>query len=245
MALDCIIIEDDPAYREYIISLAEKIPFLNISGRFANATEAAAHLVERDVDLIISDIEMGEVSGIEFIRSLKNPPQVIFLTSFPGYAIEGFDVNAIDYLVKPVTSGRLLKAVNKAYEQIKLLKGYASEKAADHMFVRTDAQYVKLKYDDIVYIEAYGDFVKIYTSLSPVIALVNLKNIEEQLPQNVFMRIHRSYIVNVSKIISLDNSQIKTTHYQLPVGKAYRDKIYASVIGSRLVKRFNDESEGT
>jgi two-component system, LytTR family, response regulator len=246
MTLNTLIIEDDLSYREYLIDLLQKIPNVSIIGGCADPAEATSLLSNGNIHLIISDIEMGEISGLDFIRSLNNAPMIIFITSFPSYALEGFDVNAIDYLVKPVTLGRLLKAVNKAHDQFiahQSSQGPRIQNQNDHFFIRTDSQYVKLNYEDVIYIEAYGDFVKIYTLNSHVIALVNLKNIEDQLPQTIFMRVHRSYIINISKIERIDNSEIIISTYTIPVSKAYRDKVYASVVGAKLVKRFNDDSD--
>lgn len=244
MNIDCLIIEDDPAEREFLVSLAQKIPQLGLIRSCSGAAEASGILATEHIDLIISDIEMGELSGIDFVRSLIKPPPVIFTTSFPGYAVDGFEVNAIDYVVKPVTLGRLMKAVNKAHEKIKQDKTDRNPAPGkDHFFIRTEAQYVKLKYDDVIYIEAYGDFVKIYTPVACTLALVNLKNIEDQLPAEIFMRVHRSFLVNITKIDNIDTSHIKALSYTIPISKAFRDKLHTSVVEVKLVKRFSDESQ--
>ena len=244
MKINCLIIEDDLIDRETILGFAGKIPSLHVLAACSNAIEANVYLASGDVELLFSDIEMADLSGLDLVKALKNPPPTIFITSFPNYAVEGFQVDAVDYLVKPITFERFLKAVNKASARV--TPRPALEKAVqmkdDHFFVRMEGHYVKLKYDDVIYIAAYGDFVKIYTPDATHIALVNLKSMEEQLPPSLFIRIHRSYLMNLSKIESIDSSEIKASQYTIPLGQIYKDKVYALVLDKRLVKRFSGGS---
>lgn len=245
MTINCLIIEDDPIYREMIRSFARKVPQLNVVATCASAQEALTHLLSGDVTLIFCDIRMDDLSGLEFIRSLQDPPFTVFITSFPDYAVEGFQVDAVDYIVKPVTFDRFLKAVNKV--QVRLgAEGLPNSQVIplkdDHFYIRTDGQYHRLKYEDVIFIEAYGDFTKIHTEKLQHICLVNLKNLEEQLPRAVFIRVHRSYLVNISRIDSVDNTEIRAMQFTIPIGTRYKDGVYATVVEKKLVRRFSQDS---
>ncbi len=245
MTINCLIIEDDIIYRETIRGFASKIPSLHVVATCASAMEANVYIASGQIALLFSDIEMADLSGLDFIRALKNPPYIIFITSFPNYAVEGFQVEAIDYLVKPVTFDRFLKAVNKVESVLaadKMIGGGTLKVNDDHFFIRTDSQYLKLKYDEVVHVEAYGDFVKIHATHSTIVALVNLKNVEEQFPSSLFIRVHRSFLVNISKIDSLDNTEIRAQQHTIPLGQVYKDKVYASVVDKKLVRRFSEGS---
>lgn len=248
MKVNCLIIEDNPIDRETVLGFAKKVPCLNIVAVCSSAMEANTYLANGGVTLILSDIAMEEFSGLDFIRSLPNPPFVIFITSFPDYAVQGFQVDAVDYLVKPITFDRFLKAVNKAVARIQgenVTTQEVTEIKSDHFFIRVDGQYIKLKYDDVVYIEAHGDFIKINTVIGQHLVLVNLKNLEGQLPASLFMRVHRSYIVNLSHIDRIDNTDVVARQFTIPLGSIYREKVYASVVEKKLVKRFPDGSQET
>jgi two-component system LytT family response regulator len=235
--INCLIIEDDPIYRDIIFGYARKISSLNVIATCSNALEANDHLQGNNIKLMFSDIEIGDLSGLDFVRTLQKPPFIIFITSYPDYAVQGFHVDAVDYLVKPVTFERFLKAVNRAADRIKT-GDQSTQPEVDHFFVRVDNQHLKLRFDDVIFIEADGDFVRINTLNATHMVLVNLKNIEEQLPSSLFIRTHRSYVVNLSKIETLDNTEIKTTKGNIPLGKNFYENVYASVVDRKLVKRF-------
>lgn len=243
MKINCLIIEDNLIDREIILGFASKIPLLNVVATCSNVLEASTHVGTGKVDLILSDIEMADLSGLDFVKSLANPPYTIFITSFPGYAVEGFQVAAIDYLVKPITLERLLKAVTKVQAHMLKDKGVKGEEQADHFFIRADGQYVKLNYADVLYIEANADFTKIYTTTGRIMALVNLKNMEEQLPQKLFIRVHRSFLVNISKIERVDENTIIIARFSVPLGNVYKEKIY-KMVDKKLVSRFAEGSSG-
>ena len=242
--INCLIVEDDLIQREVILGYVKRIPDLHVVASCSSALEANTYLSSSSVSLLFSDIEMEDISGLDFLKTLQSPPLTIFVTSFPHYAVDGFLVDAVDYLVKPVMFDRFLKAVNKAKERLDGRRHEAESirTQEDHFFIRKEGQYLKLHYDDVVYIAAFGDFVKIFTSTENHLTLVNLKHIEEQLPASIFIRVHRSYLVNVMKIHALDGSEIKADHYAIPLGQSYKDQVYSFVVSKKLVKRFGVDS---
>ncbi len=247
MEINCLIVEDDPIHREVILGYVKRIPDLHLVASCASAIEANTHLSSSSISLLFSDIEMKDISGLDFLKTLKNPPLTIFITSFPHYAVDGFAADAVDYLVKPVMFDRFFKAVNKARTRLDSRGSNAIESISthdDHFFIRKDGRFVKLQYDEVVYISAFGDFVKIFTSIENHLTLVNLKHIEEQLPASMFIRVHRSYLVNVKKIDMLDGAEIKAGQYSIPLGQSYRDQVYAFVVDKKLVKRFGENPSG-
>lgn len=223
-----LIVDDEPLAREILESHASQIPDLDVLASCANALEANEIVQSEEVDLIFLDIQMPQISGLDWLKSLRNPPLVIFTTAFSEYAVEGFELNAVDYLLKPIAFDRFLKAVNKAKDQLKASK--PDVQASEHfMFVKADKKLVKVSFEDIVYIEGLKDYVIIRLEQDRVIPLQTMKSLEEKLPSNLFRRIHRSYIVNIQKIQALDGSMIEVTLKNqtklLPIGKNYRDDV--------------------
>lgn len=232
-----LIVDDEPLAREILESHASQIPDLEILASCANALEANEIVQSTDVDLVFLDIQMPQISGLDWLKSLRNPPLVIFSTAFSEYAVEGFELNAVDYLLKPIAFDRFLKAVNKAKDQLKAQK--QDLPASEHyMFVKADKKLVKVSFEDIVYIEGLKDYVIIRMEQDRVITLQTMKSLEEKLPSNLFRRIHRSYIVNIQKIQALDGSMIEVTLKNqtklLPIGKNYRDDVLEIIQQNRI-----------
>jgi DNA-binding LytR/AlgR family response regulator len=241
MEINTLIVDDEPLALDVLETYLQRMPELKLVKRCANAFEANEALSSHDVDLMFLDIQMPQLTGIDFIKTLKNPPLVIFTTAFPNYAIEGFELDAVDYLLKPISAERFMKAANKAIEQIKLRQSKQSADQIDEsefIFVKADKKYVKVRYDDIIYIEGLKDYVIIKLNSGRVITLQTMKSLEDKLPGKVFKRIHRSYIVNVDKINAivgnmvevLENSKAK----HLPIGKNYRDDLLDMVQRNKL-----------
>ncbi|MCF8236646.1 MAG: LytTR family DNA-binding domain-containing protein [Saprospiraceae bacterium] len=232
-----LIIDDEPLAREILESHAAQIPDLEVLASCANALEANEIVQSEEVDLVFLDIQMPQISGLDWLKSLRNPPLVIFSTAFSEYAVEGFELNAVDYLLKPIAFDRFLKAVNKAKDQLKSRKpeGLSSE---HYMFVKADKKLVKVSFEDIVYIEGLKDYVIIRLEQDRVITLQTMKSLEEKLPSTLFKRIHRSYIVNIQKIQALDGSMIevilKNQTKLLPIGKNYREEVLEIIQQNRI-----------
>ena len=243
--MNTLIIDDEPLALDVLETYISKMPELNLVARCSNALEANELLRKNQIDLIFLDIQMPQISGVDFIKALPNPPLFIFTTAFSNYAVEGYELNAIDYLLKPISMDRFMKAVNKAMEQFELRnKEDVSEAKAQELegveffFVKADKKLVKVKYDDILYIEGLKDYVIIRLEQGRVVTLQTMKSLEEKLPLSRFKRIHRSYIVSIDKIHAVDGTSVdvyeKGQIKQLPIGKNYRDEILEIVNKNKL-----------
>lgn len=237
-----IIVDDEPLALDVLETHIEKIPELNLVQRCNNALEANEALQKEDVDLMFLDIQMPQLTGIEFLKSLTKPPFVIFTTAFPNYAIEGFELDALDYLLKPISLERFMKAVNKAVDQIELQRKDGSAggtEGDDFIFVKADKKLIRVKYSDIIYIEGLKDYVIIRLEVGKrVITLQTMKSLEAKLPSKLFKRIHRSYIVGIDKIEAVIGNMVEITEKgqkkHLPIGKNYRDELLQIINQNRL-----------
>ncbi|MEM6379840.1 MAG: LytTR family DNA-binding domain-containing protein [Bacteroidota bacterium] len=242
--INVIIVDDEPLAQDVLETYIEKIPALNLVRKCNNAFEANEALQQNDIDLMFLDIQMPQLTGTDFLRSLDNPPVVIFTTAYSNYAVDGFELNAIDYLLKPISSDRFLKAANKAIAQIELKRGSASaaakggEEEKDFIFVKADKKLVKVNFDDVVYIEGLKDYVIIRQENSRLVTLQTMKSLETKLPNHIFRRIHRSYIVNINRIDALVGNMVEVKEKgqakHLPVGKNYREGLLALINENRL-----------
>ena len=242
-----IIVDDEPLAQDVLETYVEKFPELSLVRKCNNALEANEVLKSQDIDLMFLDIQMPQLTGIDFLKTLSRPPLVIFTTAYPNYALEGFELNALDYLLKPISLERFIKAVNKAVEQIKLQRnepGATGSVAAevdqhpDYIFVKADKKLVKVNYHDIIYIEGLKDYVIIRMENQRVITLQTMKSLEDKLPSNRFKRIHRSYIINIDKINAIVGNMVevieKTQPKHLPIGKNYRDELNDMIEKNKL-----------
>lgn len=226
--INCVAIDDEPLALDLIEDFVARIPFLNMVQTCHSAVEAIKVLHENKVDLIFLDIQMPEITGVQLLKSLNKRPKVIFTTAYSDYALEGFNLDAVDYLLKPFTFERFLKAVNKAYQQIDLLSSEESANstepsvAKEYMFVKSGYDIVKIQYNDIHYIEGLKDYVKIHNMGKPVVSLMSMKALAEELPEN-FVRVHRSFIVNFEHITMVQKRRVHVQDVELPIGEVYRE----------------------
>lgn len=236
MTLNCIIIDDEPLAAELLASYARKTLFLNLIGVFNSAVEGIKVIRENRVDLIFLDIQMSELSGLEFAKILPKETKIIFTTAFSQYAVDGYKANAVDYLMKPVSYDDFLAGANRALEWFRSVR--QSENASDDRFIFVKSEYklVKIMFDDILYIEGLKDYVKIYLTdgRDPVMSLMNMKKIEESLPKPEFMRIHRSYIVHMRKIEGIDRFRVVIGNAILPISDSYKTTIQDYLDGHTL-----------
>ena len=244
--INVIIVDDEPLALDVLETYIEKIPDLNLITKCSNALEANAALKEHDIDLMFLDIQMPQLTGVDFLRTLAKPPKVIFTTAYANYAVEGFELNAVDYLLKPISLDRFMKAVNKAQEQISLEKNGGTATSVvtptnddeDFIFVKADKKLIKVNYDDIVYIEGLKDYVIIRLNTSRIITLQTMKSLEQKLPPSIFKRIHRSYIVNIKKIQAVQGNMVevieKNVPKHIPIGKNYREELLNIINKNRL-----------
>jgi len=229
--INCIIVDDEPLALDLLEDNIKKIPFLKLIKKCKNVTEALKIYNAEKIDLIFLDIEMPDISGIQFLKSLKNKPMVIFITAYEKYALEGFELDVLDYLLKPVSFDRFLRAVNKAYEYFGFIntKSQPQENQGiyhEYIFVKSDHKIIKINTDDILYIEGLKDYVKIFSGGRPVFTLLSLKFLEEKLHPAKFIRVHRSYIISVSKIEYIGKSKVNIGGTSIPISNFYRDRLF-------------------
>lgn len=239
--MNVIIVDDEPLALDILETYLEQLPELNLVARCENAMEARAVLKEHKVDAIFLDIQMPGMTGIDFAKTLADPPLIVFTTAFPNFALEGFELNAVDYLLKPVSFDRFKKAVQKCFEKIESnpkSNQDLEEIKQDYIFVKADKKLIKVKYSDILYIEGLKDYVIIRTETGRVITLQTMKSLEDKMPANKFMRVHRSYIVNIDKISAINGNVVelmeKNEIKQIPIGKNYRDDLGKVIDDKRL-----------
>jgi DNA-binding LytR/AlgR family response regulator len=226
--MKCLIVDDEPLAQKVIEEFSGRVPFLEIAGKCNSASEAIEILRNKQIDLIFLDIHMPRLSGLDFISSLRNPPQFILVTAYSEYALQGFNVNATDYLMKPVPFDRFLKAVTKAYE-LHMLRNRETQTSgntgARFMMVKSGYQTVKIMLDSIQYIEGLKDYVKIYTEgKKPVLSLLTMKGLAETLPADRFLRIHKSFIVATDRISTISRNRVMVGEKWIPVGENYREE---------------------
>ena len=215
----CIAIDDEPLALQLIAQYASRIPFLTLEKVFTNPDEAALWLNQNEVDILFLYIQMPDINGLEFYKSLTKKPPVIFTTAYSEFAVEGFNVDAVDYLLKPFEYDRFLKAVYKAREYLDFLSNQQLNMAS--IFVKVDYQLMKINLKDIELIEGLDDYIRIHIKPKPILTLMTLKSLQEKLPSQEFVRIHRSYIVPLSKIESFGKSKVKVAGKEIPVGSSY------------------------
>jgi DNA-binding LytR/AlgR family response regulator len=222
--MKCLALDDEPLALEIIADFAAKAPFPMQVKTFENAALALRYMQEEHVDLLFLDIKMPDITGIQFLKALKHPPMVIFTTAYQEYAVDGFNMDVVDYLLKPIPFERFIKAVTKAQEYL----SNSSPKSMDndYIFVKTEYKIIKINLEDILYIEALKDYIKIYTPNQPVLTLKSLKAFESRLPKDKFIRVHRSYLVAMNKINSVERNTVMIANQPIPISEGYRDKFY-------------------
>lgn len=222
--LHVVIIDDEKPAVDILTRFVKKIPFLKLMLSTTDAFEGLQILNSERVDVLFVDIEMPDISGVELIKSLDNSPLIIFTTAFKEYALEGYELDVIDYLLKPIRFERFLKAVNKAHNLYNL-KHQETKDLQDSILLKVEYKTIRLKFSDIIYIEGCKDYVKVYTSERMLLTRLNLKNIQGKLPNNQFIRIHRSFIVALSKITQFQKNEIYLGEKALPIGEYYKEDV--------------------
>jgi DNA-binding LytR/AlgR family response regulator len=240
MAIRTVVVDDNEVDLELASSFVRRLDFLELKTAVQNPLEVCNILQSTEVDLLICDVEMPQINGLDLVKALKNPPHVVLMTSYPDFALQGFELDAVDYLVKPFSFDRFLKSMYKVSKAMGL-NGVASpdsiQPASDHFFIRSEQRYVKVQFADVLYIEALKDYVKVVTSTQSYLAALNLKALEDNLPSGEFMRIHRSYIVNLSRIEEVSNTDVHMNGLSLPVGESYKAPVFNDVVLARLIRR--------
>jgi len=229
MILKTLIIDDEPLAQNVLRKYAEDIKSIEIKELCNDALEAMEILEKQPIDLIFLDINMPKLSGIDFLKTLKNPPLVILTTAYTDYALEGYELNVIDYLVKPFSFVRFLKAVQKAEQQFQLLQKPKAEEKIESVFIKSNKKNYHVKFSEIIYIEGLGDYIKIYTEKTHLVTNLSMKKMEELLPANEFYRIHKSHIVNLMKIIAIEGNMVELPGMKLTIGSNYRTDFFTRI----------------
>lgn len=226
MIINCAIIDDEPLAGGLLKSYAEKTPFLNLIGSYGSALEAMKELRDHPVQLLFLDIQMPELSGIEFAKILPKDTKIIFTTAFQQYAIEGYKVAALDYLMKPISYDDFLKASNKALDWFSISQRQQTTAQDRFMFVKSDYKLIRIALDDILYIEGLKDYVRFYLEDgTKIMSLMNMKKLEDYLPRPEFLRTHRSYIVHMTKAEQIDRFRIVFGEEYIPISDSYKDDV--------------------
>ncbi len=236
MKLNCWIVDDEPLALELLNSYVQKTPFLKLTGKHSSAVQAMKNMPDEKIDVIFLDIQMPEVNGMEFARFLDKNTRIIFTTAFSEYALDGYKVNALDYLLKPFSYSDFLSASKKALEwfEMKTASEVKGKSEASGIFVRADYKLVHILFDDILMIEGLKDYIKIFTEkeAKPILTLMSMKSMEDELPSARFIRVHRSFIVNRDKIVRIEKNRIIIGKYEIPIGETYR-KLFMEAINGK------------
>ncbi len=241
----CIVIDDEKPAVDLICSYVSKVPFLELAGSFTDLGSAVSFIMSESVDLVFSDIELNsDINGIQFIKSLPDPPMVIFISAFDRFAVDSYALDAVDYLMKPVSKERFFSAVNKAFRHLNTKKFPNHDTAADNhafpeipavkdgfIFIKTENRFVKIFYSEILFIKGYGDYIKVYlTDDRVILSLQSLNRLEARLPDNNFVRVHRSFIIALDKISEIENKRIRIGNEIIPISESYTDSFFNRVL---------------
>lgn len=222
----CCVVDDEPLALELIAGYVKQTPFLQLVNTFASASQAIKTIISDEIDIVFLDIQMAELNGIEFAKVVPPSCRIIFITAFEKYALEGFRANALDYLVKPVSYNEFLSAANKALKWVEMNRRHAHNSAStgDFIIIKSEYKMIQIAVKDILYIEGLKDYVKIYleSQPQPILSLVSLKVLENKLPESIFLRVHRSFVVNTTKIRLIDRNRIVFGKQYIPVSETYK-----------------------
>lgn len=242
MQINCIIIDDEPLARKGLKEYIADIDFLNLVGEFDSPLKAAEQIAKGDVQLLFLDIQMPKITGLDFFKTLQHAPPVIFTTAYPQYALDGFELNALDYLVKPISFDRFLKAAMRAKEFYEIRQINATEVKKDetgpgYFFIKADNKLVKLQFDEILFAEALQNYVVIHTREKKYITYLTFKSVEEYLPANQFIKTHKSYIVSALKIESIEGNDIQIGQHHIPISRNLKDEVMEKLLKGKFLKR--------
>ncbi len=239
-----LIVDDEEPARELLQTYVSKLDYLELSGTCSNALEAKKAIDEGGIDILLTDIQMDDLTGIDLVKNLKNQPVTIITTAYSEYALEGYELDVVDYLVKPISFQRFCRAIDKAMELFKFNNGLAEKENAthatadqpsDYFFVKTNRKMVKVAYDELLFVESYGEYVKLYTHDDVLLALQTMGFMESMLPNERFLRIHRSHIVNLDHVKEVDGNTVVLDSHELIISKRMRESFVATLAGKGLI----------
>ena len=240
MNINCVIIDDEPLARKGLKEYIADVDFLQLTGEFDNPLKATELISRGEVQLLFLDIQMPKITGLDFFKTLQSPPPVIFTTAYPQYALDGFEVNALDYLVKPISFERFLKAALRAKEFYEVREKNTAESAsagADYLFIKADNKLVKLQFDEILFAEALQNYVVIHTKDKKYITYLTFKSVEDYLPSSLFLKTHKSYIISAAKVESIEGNDIRIGQHHIPISRNLKDDVMEKLLKGKFLKR--------
>ncbi|MEL6812719.1 MAG: LytTR family DNA-binding domain-containing protein [Bacteroidota bacterium] len=236
----CVIIDDEPLAREGLVSYINEVSFLMLVGQGSNPLELNEILTQQKVDLVFLDIQMPVINGIDFLKITKELPMIVITTAYPSFALESFDLDVLDYLLKPITFNRFLKAANKSKKLKQLRDSHTDEghsiSETDYFFVKSDGKYEKIFHHTILYVQGLQNYVTFYTTRGKHVSLMTLKNVAQKLSQNGFLRVHKSYLVAIDKIERIEPHEITIGEHTIPISRNYRKIAKSRILGDHLWK---------
>lgn len=242
MKINCIIVDDEALARKGLEKYVKEIGFLELVGVCKNAMQANSLLNSEKVDLIFLDIEMPMLNGIDFLKALKQTPKIIFTTAYSEYALDSFEFDVLDYLVKPISFERFLQAANKAHRHIAgvtpvVVKETVPEKEEDYIFIKTDKQLIKIILNDILFVEAMQNYIRVFTKNEAHMTLVPLKKILDILPVDGFIQVHKSYLIAKNKVDAIIGNQLLIGDHKIPIGRSMREEVLSTLVGGKILKK--------
>lgn len=238
MKINCVVIDDEPLARKGMKEYIADVDFLQLVGDFDNPLKAADMIGKGEVQLLFLDIQMPRITGLDFFKTLVSPPPVIFTTAYPQYALEGFEVNALDYLVKPISFNRFLSAALKAKEYYEVREqNTAPGNTADYFFIKADCKLVRIAFDDVLYVEALQNYVTIHTNTKKYMSYLTFKAVEDYLPADRFIKVHKSYIVAAARIDSIEGNDIRIGDQHIPISRNQKEEVMEKLLKNRFLKR--------
>ena len=237
--INCIIVDDEPLARKGLKEYIDEVDFLNLIGEFDNPLKATELLNRGEALLLFLDIQMPKITGLDFFKTLQQPPPVIFTTAYPQYALDGFEVNALDYLVKPISFERFLKAALKAKEYFEVREKNINEAAASsvYFFIKADNKLVKILFDNVLFAEALQNYVIIHTKDKKFITYLTFKSVEDYLPADKFIKVHKSYIISAQMVDSIEGNDIRIGQHHIPISRNLKDEVMEKLLKGKFLKR--------
>ena len=240
--INCIIIDDEPLARKGLIEYVQDVEFLSLQGDFDNPMRATDTILTKSIQLMLLDIQMPKITGLEFLKSMNNPPFTILTTAYPEYALQGYELNVVDYLLKPFSFERFLKAVMKVKEFLEATKKISpatrkNTEADGYFFIKTDNKLLKIAHDDVLFVEALQNYVAVYTKEKKYVSYLTIKSVEEQLPEERFIKVHKSYLVAADKVESIEGNEIKIGTFRIPISRNSKEDVLEKILQNRLLRR--------
>ena len=242
--INCVIIDDEPLARKGLREYISDVDFLHLAGEYDNPVRATEMISKGEVQLLFLDIQMPKITGLDFMKTLQKPIPVIFTTAFPQFALDGFELNALDYLVKPISFDRFLKAALKAKEYYEVRQKNEVDKApaaeagaGDYFFIKADNKLVKVSFSDILFIEALQNYVVVHTQEKKLITYLTFKSVEEYLPSLQFIKVHKSFIVSATKIDSIEGNDIRIGQHHIPISRNLKDEVMEKLLKGKFLRR--------